>query len=497
MTEPAMPDPIDRLLVRPSDGELAAACREAAGASGRLGRLRQLHDGFWPSLFSAIAQTPEGRRQWEQERPQRYGGAAYVVLAWWTDPHGGRHYRVCGGDTTGGGPHRHHCRSPEDARPPLWHVYPDRLFHRRQAGRGAWLAACACGVVGPPAALAWTGPCCGPCHDRREEALLPPPEPAPGLLDFGGRPVQAVVFAPGSAALAVAACDRHIYHHDLSSGERRALWVGGGDDKDFSCLAFSPDGQTLAVGDPEDMMVHLLACDDREGEGYERSEELDWLLGDEIKSVTFAPNGRSLVACGEAVKVWRKGRAEGWAGEWDLTLEDGRAAAYAPDGRTLAVGGADGRVRLFDTRRWGERHSGFRAPTQPEEQVLFLDYLSEDRLLVLTGFPIGMALYRPLRVGIWDLTSCKEVGHGSIPHAGLAALAPGGRFLAWVAQDFQHSPAALTFWDVAARREHFTLEWDPEDLVRDLAFAPDGQTLATAHASGTVKLWPWRALIEA
>ena len=97
------------------------------------------------------------------------GHLDFVSLAWWTDAVGRRHVRV-----EGESGREHRGASPplpnnEDPRPPLAHVYPDRLFRRQRAGVDVWLAACACGATGLPEALAWMGPCCGPCHDRRQE----------------------------------------------------------------------------------------------------------------------------------------------------------------------------------------------------------------------------------------------------------------------------------------------------------------------------------------
>jgi WD40 repeat protein len=44
----------------------------------------------------------------------------------------------------------------------------------------------------------------------------------------------------------------------------------------------------------------------------------------------------------------------------------------------------------------------------------------------------------------------------------------------------------------SARRPSNT---DPGRLVRYLAFAPDGNTLATGSENGTLELWPWRDLL--
>jgi hypothetical protein len=41
------------------------------------------------------------------------------------------------------------------------------------------------------------------------------------------------------------------------------------------------------------------------------------------------------------------------------------------------------------------------------------------------------------------------------------------------------------------------LESSPRQVLSALAFSPDGETLATADAVGTVRLWPWKRLLEA
>lgn len=54
---------------------------------------------------------------------------------------------------------------------------------------------------------------------------------------------------------------------------------------------------------------------------------------------------------------------------------------------------------------------------------------------------------------------------------------------------------AVTFWDVAGRREVATLSWRTE-MLSAIAFSPDGQALAAGCTRGTIRLLPWRALVE-
>ncbi len=112
-----------------------------------------------------------------------------------------------------------------------------------------------------------------------------------------------------------------------------------------------------------------------------------------------------------------------------------RRLAFAPDGKTLAIGGADGIVRLWDVNGWTER-----------------------------------ATLHAAREMISDL-----------------AFAPGGKILASASD----GAPTVSFWDVAQGRLAATLTLPGAargDGVACLVFAPDGNSLYTGGERG-IEIW--------
>jgi WD40 repeat protein len=486
-----MAEPFNRLLVRPSDDALSGALVEATEAGG----LRHRGLSSWVKLLAEVRRRREGRQQVEDPRS---GGCGYASLAWWTDRQGVKHYRVAGGDTRGPGPHRHYSRSPDDPRPPLWHVYPDHVYQRLRAGKAEWLASCPdCGTTGLPGALAWMGPCCGPCHDRREEGSLPAERARPATLEFGPGAVGALAFAPDGRGLAVSCPGPRVCYRDLAEGRTRDLYletqIEGGE---IPSLSFYPDGRTVAAANPNADGVCLLDVE-RGGEREHLGSEWAAYAGSEVRQVSVSPSGRSLaiLAEGAGVEVWHRDPD----GHWGGSVERGATAlGYRPDGELLAVAGPGPRLRLLNEE--GEDRGDFPVPVPDDHEIVFLDFTPDGRaLVVLSATSLAALARREGQVLVWDLEGRREVPgtRAAVPFVSCLTLSPDGRRLAWVVHDEKHSPGAVTFWDLQRAEEVGVLEWDGEDLLRELAFTPDGSHLATGSAAGTVKLWPWALLLEA
>jgi WD40 repeat protein len=230
---------------------------------------------------------------------------------------------------------------------------------------------------------------------------------------------------------------------------------------------FSPDARFLASANDD---LHL--WDVGEGQLLKRLEQPSW-----ITALAFHPDGKTLATGHDngRLRVWDLA-SQRLVGEIVAHPEAISAVAYAPSGEWLATAGEDRVVRLWNA----ESHGLMRSYTSHTDRIPDLCWSCDSRFLYSAGWDTS--------VRVWDVSSPSSdpviLLNSHSDQVMTLASSPVSSLL--VTADSDHE---IRCWPepVVGRFGHVFR--GHSDEIRCLAFRRDGRVLASAGAEARIFLW--------
>ncbi|MGO9190131.1 MAG: AAA family ATPase [Streptosporangiaceae bacterium] len=294
------------------------------------------------------------------------------------------------------------------------------------------------------------------------------------MMAVGSAAIQALAFSPGGKFLAAGGDDGNVGLWDVATQSQVGATMATG--APVAALSFNASGTTLATAE-SDGATELWSLATQEQTGAALAAQ----GAGNVSALAFSPSASVLATGGGngTIELWNPvGFHQSSAPIATGTPESPAASGGHPPavlsrGGILAVSGSRGTVRLWNalTRR------PIGSPIASHHSVTGLALSPDGKILAVAAD--GLQL--------WSTATGQRIG-GPLPAAdagGPVAFSPDGSLLAAIGTDGE-----ARLWKVATQQETGTaVTVGPGASQGALAFSPDGKTFATVSANGTAALW--------
>ena len=296
--------------------------------------------------------------------------------------------------------------------------------------------------------------------------------------------VANVVYAPDGKTIATARRqDNTVYFWDTATGKSKGTLerVGSGSIQSF---VYVPDGKTIATaGGWTDNVVQVW--------DVQTGKHRTTLTGHtkQVNSVAYSSDGNMIVSGSTdgTVRLWNAVIGKqitilnhtSWGNFLFSWLNAPvHSVAYSPDGNTVAAGGMDSKVRLWDTQT-PKLKTTLTGHTGPVKAVV---YSPDGKTIATAGG------WKDNTVRLWDAVTgeTRAVLTGYI-HISSVAYSPDARI---IATGGDYRSGALQLWDAKTKKLKATFTKHTKGDLSTIVYSPDGNTIAAVNLSdNTVRLW--------
>jgi RNA polymerase sigma factor (sigma-70 family) len=200
---------------------------------------------------------------------------------------------------------------------------------------------------------------------------------------------------------------------------------------------------------------------------------------DGVFAMAWFPDGRSLATGGgeRIIRLWDAGSGKEWG-----TLTGHRhkilSLAVSPDGTLLASGEGDLHGPAGEVKLWhiAGRHEVAALPPH-EDGASSLGFTPDGQVLATASWGGTIRL--------WDVVSHRLLNVLGTHRSGVSriTISPDGTLLASASND-----RMVGLWDMAAKKQRAMLQAH-QDVVTAVAFSPDSATVASGSNDRTIRLW--------
>lgn len=242
------------------------------------------------------------------------------------------------------------------------------------------------------------------------------------------------------------------------------------------CLAFSPDGKTIASTGFDSTLRVWDVPTGKETASIKTGKEYVTALG-------FSPDGKTLATASGGdggVGLWDLPARKRRTPEQELVQEIMSQVAFSPDGKSVALASwCSGRLEVWDVTTC-RRTAALRKPEQSGGGPQTVAFTAGGREVVAWGTDGGLER--------WEASGRKrpeKAGVGQKAHRG--AITPDGKLLVTGEDDWDGGRFCVRVWDVAGRRERSSIT-GRGGLYR-LVVSRDGRAVAVSCDGGEVVVW--------